>query len=146
MADDRLVLFDVNALVALALTTHQHHRAAHAFLAGITDEWATCPLTEAALVRLLLNPAVTGSRAAPTTALGMLAALRGDPRWRHLPDDSSLAHPVVQTDVLMGHQQVTDLWLVNLAARHSAALATFDAWLPRWLAPQDGRHVVVIPA
>ena len=52
----------------------------------------------------------------------------------------------VDTSVLVGHQQVTDLHLVNLAARHGGVLATFDATLPTWLAPADRRHVILIPS
>lgn len=145
MADPRVVLLDVNALVALALTTHQHHRAAHRHLAGV-EQWATCPVTEAALVRLLLNPAVTGRQRGADEALAVLVGMRGDRRWTFLGDSTSLADPTVETVVLTGHQQVTDLHLVNLAAHHGAVLATFDAALPTWIAPPDRAHVLVIPS
>lgn len=151
MSDDPVsYLPDVNVLVALSLTTHQHHRAAHDFLAGISGTWATCPLTETALLRLLLNPAVTGPTAsAParsSSARRVLDGLSSDPRWRFVPDDTSLSRPRVETTVLLGHNQVTDLHLVNLAARHGLQLATFDARLATWLAPADRRHVTVVPA
>lgn len=143
---ERVVLPDVNALVALCLTTHQHHRAAHRFLATVQGAWATCPPTEASLFRLLLNPAVTGRQRPVADVALVVAGLRTDPRWQFLADDSSLAEPMVSTAVLMGHRQVTDLHLVNLAATHEALLATFDAAIPSWLAPADRRHVTVIPA
>ena len=107
------LLFDVNALVALSLTTHQHHRPAHRFLAGHQGRWATCPTTESALVRLLLNPAVTGSARRPQDVLAILGGMRNDPRWELLVDSSSLAEPVVDLTILSGHQQVTDVHLVN---------------------------------
>lgn len=143
MADPRL-LFDVNALVALALTTHQHHRAAHSFLAQC-ERWATCPTTEASLLRLLLNPVVTGTARSAVEVRTVLSGMRQDPRWRLLPETAALGDPVVDLRVLMGHQQVTDLHLVNVAAASGARLATFDASMPTWLAPRDRRHVVVIP-
>ena len=146
MAERRLTLVDVNALVALCLTSHQHHRPAHAFLAGVTGAWATCPVTESALFRLLLNPAVTGTPRSAGEVAAVVAGLQADPRWRFLPDDSRLGEPLVDLNVLMGHQQVTDLHLVNLAASHGAVLATFDAALPQWLAPADRKHVHVIVA
>ena len=139
------LLFDVNALVALSLTTHQHHRPAHRFLAGHQGRWATCPTTEPALVRLLLNPAVTGSARRPQDVLAILGGMRNDPRWELLVDSSSLAEPVVDLTILSGHQQVTDVHLVNLAASGGFLLATFDAAIPTWLAPKDRRHVCVIP-
>ena len=47
MPNDDVPLFDVNALVALTLTTHQHHRAAHDYLKARVA-WATCPADEPA--------------------------------------------------------------------------------------------------
>jgi toxin-antitoxin system PIN domain toxin len=144
MASRPVQLLDVNLLVALCLTTHQHHRPAHRFLGGITGRWATCPITESALIRLLLNPAATGSQRSFVEIRGIVSGLRQDPRWTFVDDDSTLATATVDPSVLMGHQQVTDLHLVNLAARHGARLATLDAELPTWLAPADRHHVVVV--
>ncbi len=141
---DAVILFDVNALVALTVTTHQHHRAAHSFLAQC-GSWATCPTTEASLLRLLLNPAVTGSPRSAVEARAVLSGMRRDPRWRLLSETAALGDPSVDLSVLMGHQQVTDLHLVNVVAASEARLATFDSAIPTWLAPGDRRHVVVIP-
>lgn len=72
--------------------------------------------------------------------------MRRDPRWSFLADTSTLTDPLIDTAVLAGHQQVTDLHLVNLAAHHGVVLATFDGALTTWLAPADRRHVILIPA
>lgn len=144
-ADDRLWLFDVNVLVALAVTSHVHHRPAHAALAAHPGPWATCPTTEAALLRLLLNPQVTHRAVSRGEALRVLVGMRAETRWRWLADGTSLADPVIDTTVLVGHQQVTDLHLVNLAASSTAVLVTFDAGLVGALAPADRRHVLVLP-
>lgn len=146
MGDSPVVLFDVNALLALSLTTHQHHRAAHRFLSGLEGRWATSPTTEASLYRLLLNPSVTGAGRAASDVTAILRGIRQDPRWVLLQESGTLADPVVHTTVLMGHQQVTDLHLVNVAAVHGATLATFDAAIPTWLAPSDRGRVLVIPS
>jgi toxin-antitoxin system PIN domain toxin len=138
-------LVDVNVLVALTLSTHVHHRPAHTALAAHRDTWATCPVTEAALMRLLLNPAVAGRTFNAREVSGVLAGIRHDPRWRWLPDDSTLTDPRIDTSVLVGHQQVTDLHLVNLAATHGCVLVTFDAGVPAGLAPADRGHVLVLP-
>lgn len=137
------VLFDVNVLVALSLPAHVHHRAAHRALADLRS-WATTPLTEAALVRLLMQPQVAGVPLTGADALGILAGMRGDPRWRFIPDTSSLADPTIEPAVLMGHRQVTDLHLVNLAAASGCVLATFDAALAASLAPEDRRYVELL--
>ncbi len=146
MSKTPVQLFDVNALLALCLTSHQHHGAAHRYLAGLAGPWATCPRTEAGVVRLLLNPAVVGSAPRPAAVKAVVTGFAQDPRWRFLDDPTSLARPLIDTNVLMGHQQVTDLHLVNLVAHHRASLATFDAALMTWLAPTDRHLVTLIPA
>lgn len=138
-------LCDVNVLVALALSTHVHHQAAHAALRPHRQPWMTTPLTEAALVRLLLNPGVTGAAFSAADVMAVLGGMRRDSRWRWLPDSSTLADPVIDTSVLTGHQQITDLHLVNLAAASDALLVTFDAGIPASIAPADRRHVQVLP-
>lgn len=98
-------------------------------------------MTESALIGLLLNPRVTGRTFQASLVLQIVAGLNSDPRWRWLPDDSSLSRPVIDISRLVGHQQVTDLHLVNLAATAGLTLVTFDARLRDALAPADRRHV-----
>lgn len=145
MSESDGVLFDVNALVALCLTTHVHHRAAHAFLARCS-RWATCPTTEAGLYRLLLNPLVAGQSLEVTAVDAVVTGFRADPRWHFVPDTATLAEPVIDTRVLRGYRQVTDLQLLNLARSHGLRLATFDRALASWVVPDDRRFVAEIPA
>ena len=51
----------------------------------------------------------------------------------------------VDTSVLVGHRQVTDLHLANLALASGGRLATFDRAITSWLAPRDRHLVHVIP-
>lgn len=138
----KLRLLDVNTLLALMWDQHVHHHAARAAFATL-DAFATTPVTESGFLRLLLTPVVVGRPVTAPEALQALDALRAHPAWRWLPDDSTLAEPQVDIRVLTGRRQVTDLHLVDLAARAGAVLATFDAALPTWLAPPDRRHVEV---
>lgn len=133
---DRPVLFDVNALVALCVTNHVRHHDAHAFLSGVS-RWATCPLTEAGLFRLILNPLIVGAQRSVQEVHAVVGGFRADPRWEFLADRTTLADPQVETRVLQGHRQVTDLHLINLARQEGAVLATFDRALPDWLDPRD---------
>ena len=136
-------LLDVNVLVALSLTTHQHHAAATRWFGqGVT--WATTPMTEAAYLRLLTNPRVTGHEIGGAEVLAALGEMRAVPTHRFLADDSSLAEPHVDTSWLAGPSQVTDFHLLNLAAAHQLRLATFDASFARALAPGDRRHLHVL--
>ena len=69
-----------------------------------------------------------------------------DPRWVFLADDSRLSDPSVDPRVIMGHSQVTDLHLLNLAVRHNMRLATFDGKLLSGVAPADRHRMVLIPS
>lgn len=136
-----VALLDVNVLLALAWPNHQHHAAAHRWFARSSrDGWATCPLTELAFVRLSSNPAFTRDAVAPGDALRLLARLRrlpGHRAWDELPAVADLA-----AFALIGHQQINDAYLVLVARRHKAVLATFDARISAWAGAE--RFVAVL--
>jgi toxin-antitoxin system PIN domain toxin len=144
MTTDRLYLLDANALIALANAGHVHHGAAHRWWADV-QRWATTPMTEAAFLRLQSNPAVTGRQISTSAAREALAAIRRQPGHTWIPDGTSLAEPVIRCDALIGHRQVTDFHLVNLAATAGAVLATFDAGIRAALLGPDRDLVALIP-
>lgn len=112
-------LLDANVLIALIHPEHTHHVPARSWL-GTSLEFATCPITEGALVRFMLR---LGE--APTTAARVLEALRANPRHEFWTDDRSYAD--VGLSGVMGHRQVTDVYLAALAESRGGRLATFDA-------------------
>lgn len=120
-------LLDVNVLVALFDPHHIHHDAAHDWFAENRHfGWATCPMTEAAFVRVLSNPAygAAGERAA--TALDRLRAFceSGDHQfWR---DAISLRDGIFDLARAGGHGRLTDIYLLGLAVNRKGRLATFD--------------------
>lgn len=136
------MLLDVNVLLALTWDQHIHHRAAHERFAKL-DQWSTCPVTEAGLLRLLLTEQVVGRKVSGSEAMGQLRAIREVSGWRFLADTDSLATASIDMRVLMGRRQVTDLHLVNLASAHNTTLATFDAALRDSLIPTD-QHLVSV--
>ena len=143
MSEERLAVPDVNILVALTNPSHVFHHESHRWLAGV-KRYATTPVTESGLLRMLLNPAVTGQAVSPEQALGVLAGIRADSRAGFLVDDSSLADPNVDTTGLGGHKQVTDWHLLNLAARHDGVLVTFDRRIARAVLPADAPRVATL--
>lgn len=68
------VLLDANVLIALLVADHVHHDAAEAWLADTVGCFATCPITEGNLVRLLIRE---GQSAETTRAV--ISAVAGDP-------------------------------------------------------------------
>jgi len=136
-------LLDVNVLLALTNPSHVHNKRSQQWFKGV-DSWATTPITQTGFIRLMLNPAVAG-QAIPAPAvllvLQQLLKLDGHVFW---DDPSSLAAPRIDTTGLVGHRQVTDFHLVNLAAINNGVLATFDRALPKALTPPDRQHVELI--
>lgn len=119
-----MLLLDSNVLVALADTSHIHHDPAERWLARQSLPFATCPITQGALIRVLLQTrAVESVRG----AIDVLSLILGDGRHRFISDD--MPYLDVSWRGVLGHRQVTDAYLAALARRHGARLATFDRGL-----------------
>ncbi|MEB3030754.1 TA system VapC family ribonuclease toxin [[Mycobacterium] nativiensis] len=115
-------LLDANVLVALLVDDHIHHRSAERWLATNSSGFATCPMTQGSLVRLLLRQGQTAA-----TARELVGAVARDSRHEFWPDSLSFTE-VIFTGVI-GHRQVADAYLAQLARSHSGRLATFDQGL-----------------
>ena len=113
------VLLDANVLIALLVDDHIHHAAAESWFVGIAGSFATCPITQGSLMRLLIRE---GQPAA--TAQAVLNGTAADPRHEFWPDDVGYADVPVQG--IIGHRQVTDAYLAQLARARGSRLATFD--------------------
>lgn len=120
----RAVLLDGNVLVALACPTHVHHAAAERWFAADPRPFATCPITQGTLLRLLLQLHAVPDAASAVTVLGLLSK---HPRHRFWPD--ALDYLQVQWQGVLGHRQVTDAYLAALARHHDGRLATLDQGL-----------------
>lgn len=116
------VLLDANVLIALAVPTHVHHDRADRWLASGDFTYATCPMTQGALMRLFLREEGTPQRGAD-----LLAAVAQDLRHEFWPDQ--LSFTAVSWSGVIGHRQVTDAYLAELARNHHGKLATFDEGL-----------------
>lgn len=115
-------LLDANVLIALVVAEHVHHAAAETWLGRSDERFATCPLTEGSLVRLLLREGHSAH-----AAVTVVAAVADDHRHEFWPDEISY-RDVSMTGVI-GHRQVTDAYLAQLARTHDGRLATFDQGL-----------------
>ena len=113
------VLLDANVLIALLVDDHVHHAVAESWFAGMSDNFATCPVTQGRLMRLLIRE---GQSAA--TARAVLSQTAASPRHEFWPDDVPYTDVPVQG--IIGHRQVTDAYLAQLARGRGARLATFD--------------------
>ena len=112
-------LLDANVLIALVVNDHVHHAPAEAWFSGLADGFATCPVTQGSLIRLLVREGQTAGAAS-----SVLRGVAGHPRHEFWPDD--VAYTDVPTAGIIGHRQVTDAYLAQLARGRTARLATFD--------------------
>lgn len=115
-------LLDANVLIALVVADHVHHEAAEQWLAGSSECFATCPITEGSLVRLLIREGQPAQ-----AAHSVLRSLAKHDRHEFWSDD--LSYRDVSIAGVVGHRQVTDAYLAALARCRGGRLATFDQGL-----------------
>ena len=133
-------LLDVNVLIALAWPQHVHHVVAHAWFdrAG-SARWATCPLTQLAFVRISSNAKIIANAVSPRAAVQALAQMTSLPGHEFWPAGLALnGLASFASTALVGHRQVSDAWLLELARHHQGVLATLDSGLAD-LMPQHER-------
>jgi uncharacterized protein len=124
-------LFDVNVLIALIDPTHVQHDKAHDwFAASAKKAWATCPLTENGVLRIVGHSRYPNSPGTPAAVAELMAAFLRHPGHEFWPDDLTLlGNEGVDAARLLDSAQVTDTYLLALAAAHGGKLATFDRQL-----------------
>ena len=142
-----VALLDVNVLVALFDPDHVHHDAAHDWLAANrAGGWATCPLTENGLVRILSNAAYSGVHESTDGIRERLAAFCRSGNHEFWPDAVSLR----DRRFLLGRvtfPRITDVYLLGLAVEQGGRLATFDRRIPlHFVSDADRDSLVLIPA
>lgn len=139
-------LLDVNVLVALFDPMHIHHEAAHEWFAENRQRgWATCPLTENGMVRVLSNPNYPGRMTTTGDAIARLGSFRESGHHTFWSDSVSICDEALRPAHVQGYRQLTDIYLLALTVHNDGRLATFDQAIP--LASVNGAnsdHIVVI--
>jgi uncharacterized protein len=125
-------LLDVNVLIALIDPAHVlHDRAHHWFAAKGHQAWASCPLTENGVLRIVGHPRYPNCPGSPAVVAAVLTSFRKLPGHAFWPDDISLLDSEgVETARLLDSSHVTDSYLLALAHAHKGQLATFDRRIP----------------
>lgn len=122
------VLLDVNVVVPLFWSRHPDHNVTQEwFKENERKGWATCPITQAAFVRIVSNPSFSTDAVSPVEAIVLLEEALDRSTHEFWPDDLSFAEAAacLKPD-LSGHKQITDVYLLGLAIHHRAKLVTFD--------------------
>ena len=121
-------LLDVNVLIALIDPAHIDHDGAHDWFEteGHTS-WATCPLTENAVLRIVGHTSYPNSPGSPASVVPLLRQMLTLPGHQFWEDDISLiANANVNPARLLSASQITDTYLLALAKANDGKLATFD--------------------
>ena len=126
-------LLDINVLIALLDPDHVFHDRAHTWWKGhVKSGWASCPLTENGVVRIMSSPAY--SRAAkfrPGDLIERLDLFARQSNHEFWSDDLSLRDKTAfARDRLHSSRAITDIYLLALAVKHQGSLATFDQAIP----------------
>jgi uncharacterized protein len=139
-------LLDVNLLIALIDPTHVGHETAHRWFGAIgAASWATCPITENGVIRIVGHPRYPNSTGSPAAVAPFVVRLRALPGHVFWKDDLSLMDSdIVDPARIATSAQVTDTYLLALAVAKHGQLATLD----RRLSPaavrrgRDALHVI----
>lgn len=121
-------LLDVNVLIALIDPAHVQHNVAHTWFGKAGKKaWATCPLTENGVLRIVGHPRYPNSPGTPAAVAELMTELLALPGHEFWPDDVTLLDVGrIGSTRLLESTQVTDSYLLALAVAHHGQLATFD--------------------
>jgi toxin-antitoxin system PIN domain toxin len=119
---------DVSVLIALVDPTHSESEVAHAWFARERRRpWATCPITQNGVLRIMSQPRYPNSPGAPSVVAALLKTSLASPDHEFWPDDISLLDgEAIDVEQLVTHKRVTDSYLLALAVRNGGCFATLD--------------------
>jgi uncharacterized protein len=104
-------------------------------------------MTQAGFVRVVSNPAFSRRAVSPRDALQVLAGSLQHPAHRFWTEDIGVADALALFGRrLLGHQQITDAYLLGLAIHKKGRLATLDTSVSSLLPEQSaaGTRVVLV--
>jgi uncharacterized protein len=138
-------LLDVNVWVAILDESHLFHGPAMAFLEQDAVAIASCPLVENGVLRVLNLPGYSSSGPVGFVPVQeKLAEIYSAVDHEFWPDSLSLISGTpLEWSRVLGHNQITDAYLLALAVAHDGTLVTLDHRIA--LAPVRGaadRHLL----
>lgn len=139
-------LLDVNVLIALAYPPHvAHQKMSHWYDTEGVKAWASCPLTQTGFIRIVSNPAFSATSPDVSEAVALLASLIQSSRHQFWPDELPMTAAADMFGAkLVGHQQVTDAYLLALAISKRGQLVTLARSLKTLAGPQHAGQVLVL--
>ena len=137
---------DVNVLLALVSPHHEGHAAARVWFAKSGHRaWATNPLTQLGVLRLLTNPAVTHGAVSAATAIQIVDVVTRHSGHEFWPLDHKMMSGLrALAGRLQGHKQWTDAVLLWHATDRGGVLVTFDSGVKELAAREHGGRVLML--
>ena len=135
-------LLDVNVLIALVDAAHVQHDVAHNWFGRVgRTQFATCPITENGLLRIIGHPKYPNSPGPPSRVMDALIAIRAMAGHTFWADKISLADVKhANVTALSNHARVTDAYLIALASAYGGKLATMDQKLTADIVPNGDKN------
>jgi len=143
-------LLDVNVLIALLDRDHEHHGAARGWMEdNVAHGWATCAITQNGCLRIMSQPRYPHSLPVALVA-DLLQEATDTEHHEFWPDATSLLTPgVIDWRQVGGPKQITDLYLLALAAMNEGRFVTFDKRIVKGAIPiarDETCHVIPLLA
>ncbi len=138
-------LLDVNVLLALLDADHVDHSRARSWLSAEIDQgWASCAVTENGFVRVISQPRYPGA-IHPGEAIRRLRRATDTEYHAFWSCELSLLDgEIIDRSRLHGPRQVTDAYLLALAAANGGRFVTFDRGVPLDAARQAGDENLIV--
>lgn len=136
-------LLDANALIALGWPPHEHHERMMQWFKRHADAgWATTAFTQAAFMRVLLQPSFPSPHPlAVSDVASLLLRNTAHPGHRLLAMNFGFEEVLgCCTGGLVGHRQITDAYLLTTAVLSAVKLVTFDSGIAQLLATASERE------
>jgi toxin-antitoxin system PIN domain toxin len=139
-------LLDVNVLIALVDPAHVQHEGVHEWFGRIGSQaFATCPITENGLLRIVGHPKYPNSPGPPSIVISTLLAIRSLAGHAFWPDSISLTNSaLIDASLLSSHSRITDSYLLALARANKGQLATLDHKLATEVVPEGKASLALI--
>jgi uncharacterized protein len=140
-------LLDINVLIALLDQGHLLHRSATRWLERQLEHgWATCPITENGVVRIMAQPTYPNAQPAALVAARLAEACSHSSHVFWPEPISLLQEGLIRWERLLGPRQITDAYLLALAVSQDGCFASFDQRISFDSVPSaSSEHLCLIP-
>ena len=115
------LLLDANLLISLCDLDHVDHQRATIWSQQNMKLFATCAITQGALIRHIMRAKEGATVLQAKGILKQVVSMPGHIFW-----SDAVSYMDLPEKGVVGYRQVTDAYLIALAAHHTGRVATFD--------------------